>query len=333
MDFWAVPEMWDRLLDWFQVSDREEVLKKLHIDMRLVAPGYTGPRMETFADGSFMEPMGTHRRLAHNAYSTYSELASAPMGSFTSPEQVYAYPYAQPDWWDFAGLAGRIGRLHDEYYIKIETGGMYENAWALRGYEQLLLDMYDAPMIVHAIMDYLCTFYCEFVKRAMECAGGLIDMVYTYDDIAAQNALILSRDMIEEFILPYHRRLNGLIKSYGKSIMFHSCGAIFPMIGDLVELPIDVLNPLQPRAQGMDFERIKTLYGDRISFHGGICIQKTLPYGTQEDVRRAVRHAIDTLGKDGGYILTSAHYIQADTPVDNVIAMFDEGWRYRATTV
>jgi uroporphyrinogen decarboxylase len=148
-------------------------------------------------------------------------------------------------------------------------------------------------------------------------------MIYTYDDIAAQNAPLISKDMWREFLRPYHVKLNSVIHGLGKTVMYHSCGAVYDMIPLLAELPIDVLNPIQPSAAGMDFVRIKEKFGNALCFHGGIDIQRLLPFGSAEDVRAAVRRAIETLGKGGGYIMTSAHYIQADTPVENILAMYE----------
>ncbi len=325
MDFWAVPEVWEKLYKHFGTTKEEEVLEQLGVDIHMVWPEYIGPEMPTFEDGSFMEPMGTHRRNVKNEFSTYQEYASAPMGKLETPQEVEDFPFAQVSWWNMEGLSEQIGNRHETHYIKIQTGGLFELAWALRGYEQFFMDLADEPEIVHALMNKICTFYCEFVEKALTCAGDKIDMVYTYDDIAAQNALLMSPGMMEEFIFPYHRRLNKVIKSFGKKVMYHSCGAVFPVIDKLIDLPIDVLNPLQPLAKDMDFKVIKEKFGQRVCFHGGICIQQTLPSGTPEEVRQAVFNAVDILAKDGGYILTSAHYIQADTPLENILALFEAG--------
>jgi uroporphyrinogen decarboxylase len=129
--------------------------------------------------------------------------------------------------------------------------------------------------------------------------------------------------MWRKYILPRHQRLNQVIKSYNLKILYHSCGAIYPLIKPLVEeLRIDVLNPLQPRAAMMDMEKIKTEFGQKIAFHGGIDLQHTMAHGTPEDVHSEVASRIAVLGKNGGYICTTAHYIQADTPLENVIALY-----------
>jgi uroporphyrinogen decarboxylase len=322
LDFWGTPETREKLRLHFGTKDDEDVLKALDIDIRQFQPAYKGV-IETKPDGSYIDEMGVHRKPVKNEFCVYEEYAAYPLAFVESVEDFENYKWPDIDNFDFESLPEQIGDAHKTYYIKLQTGGLFELAWALRGYEQFLIDMVEAPEIVHFIMSRLTDFYCEYVRRAMRYAGAKYDMVYTYDDIAAQNTLLMSKDMWREFIRPYHAKLNGVIHDLGKTVMYHSCGAVYDMIPLLAELPIDVLNPIQPAAAGMDFERIKGNFGSALCFHGGIDIQHLLPRGSVEDVRSAVRRAIWTLGKGGGYIMTSAHYIQADTPVENILAMYE----------
>lgn len=329
VDFWATPEVWDKVKAHLNLQDDEAVLQKLEIDIRAVQPDYAGPQLRKEADGSFFDAMGVHRRIVHNEFCSYDEYASAPLGYVEELTDFDSYQYwPKAENYDFAGIAAKVGDLHKTYYMKLETGGLFEFAWALRGYDQFMMDMILEPEIAHFIMDKITSFWCDYVDAAMQKAGDFYDMVYTYDDVAAQTALLMSKDMWAEFVKPYHQRLNKTIKKYGKTIMYHSCGAVYDLIEDLAALPIDVLNPIQPLAKGMDMQKIKNHFGKTLCFHGGIDIQFTLPRGTTEDVATAVRHAIDTLGQNGGYILTSAHHIQADTPVENILKMYEEAKEY-----
>ena len=228
---------------------------------------------------------------------------------------------------DWEHFSEKIGNLHEKRVIKLHAGGLYENAWGMRGQEQFLMDMVLNPEMAHYIMGKISDYWYEYIRRALEAAGDKIDIVYTYDDIATQATLIMSPQMLEEFVYPYHRKINALIKSFGKKILYHSCGSVISQIDNIRKFPIDILNPLQPMAAGMDFETIKNTWGDTLCFHGGICVQQTLPFGTPVQVRSAVKHAISVLGRDGGYIMTSAHYIQNDTPVENILAMYDTALR------
>jgi uroporphyrinogen decarboxylase len=262
-----------------------------------------------------------------NAFGTYEEYASHPLAGAESVADVLNWDWAHPDDWDVAGVRLLCERLNAEhrYHLRYEVGGIFEWAWALRGFERFLLDLVEKPTIAGAIMDRFTDIYVENVTRVIEAAGGLLDMVYTYDDIGIQEGLLMSPRMWRRHILPRHQRLNRAIRSaaHPVRIMYHSCGAIFPLIGPLVdEMRIDVLNPLQPRAAGMAPGRIKDEFGDRLAFHGGVDIQHTLPHGTPQDVETEVRNLCQLLGRGGGYICTSAHYLQADTPLANIVALY-----------
>jgi uroporphyrinogen decarboxylase len=329
LDFWAVPEIWKKFEQNMHTSDKEAILQRLGVDVREVAPDYIGPAMPVFADGSFLEPKGTHRKIVHNQFGSYEEYASFPLGNAQSEADLDGFNWPQAEWWDIEHLTDKIGNLHERYYIKIETGGLFELAWALRGYERFMMDMITSPDIVHGIMSRITNFYCAFIDRVLQVCEEKIDMVYTYDDIAGQMNLLVSPSMWEKYIKPYHVQLNRAIKNHGKTIMYHSCGAVLPMIERLIQLPVDVLNPLQPLAKGMDIEVIKERFGSEISFHGAIDIQHLLPHGTREELLAETERRIRILGANGGYILASAHYIQADTPLEQIFALYDFARTYR----
>ncbi len=328
VDFWAVDEVIERLLRHTGLDTEEELLEALEVDLQFISPAEVNQNPRILEDGSYFDAMGVHRKKVKNEFCTYEEYASSPLGYVQTPEDFDSYGYwPNPDAFDWENYAALIGKRHNKRYIKLYLGGIFEYAWALRGYEQFMMDMICNPEIAHYIMDKLCNFWCAYFENAMKSARDEIDLVYTYDDIAAQNALLLSPKMMEEFIFPYHRRLNALVKQFHKPIMFHSCGAVRSVIDRLAGLPIDVLNPLQPLAQGMDFAEIKEQFGAKLAFHGGICIQRLLPGGTPSEVRDTVRRTISVLGKGGGYILASAHYIQNDTPTENILAMYEPALR------
>lgn len=326
VDFWAVPEVWAKLKAHFGVGTDEEVLQRLGSDCRMVAPPYVGPPPPTFPDGSYLNVWRTHRRLVKNRYSAYEEYAGYPLASARSARDVLDFEWPMPEWWDVDALPAiaRTYRKPVEYHTRYEVGGIFELAWGLRGYEQFMMDLATNPEIAWAIMEKITDIYIANVRRVLTAAPGLIDMVYTYDDVAGQDGLLISPAMWREYIRPHHVRLNAAIKEFGVKIMYHSCGAVLPLVEDLIETGIDVLNPLQPRAAGMDMSHLKNVFGRRISFHGAIDIQETLPRGTTDDVRAEVRDRIRVLADGGGYILASAHYLQGDTPVESILAMYDE---------
>jgi uroporphyrinogen decarboxylase len=262
-----------------------------------------------------------------NPFSTYREYAGHPLAGAETVDDVLSWGWASPDDWDVSGVRAQCEQFnHDvRHHLRYEVGGIFEWSWALRGFERFLLDLAEKPEVACAIMDRFTDIYIENTARVIEAAGSLLDMVYTYDDVGIQGGLLMSPRMWRKYILPRHQRLNAAIRAarYPTKIMYHSCGAVYPFIGPFVdEMGIDVLNPLQPRAKGMDMVQIKAEFGDRLSFHGAIDIQHTLPHGTPEEVQAEVGERCQILGRGGGYICTSAHYIQADTPLDNILALY-----------
>jgi uroporphyrinogen decarboxylase len=192
------------------------------------------------------------------------------------------------------------------------------------------MDMAVEPRIPQYLMDRLTDLYVENTRRVLDLAGDRLDMLYFYDDVATQKSLMMSKEMWHAFIRPCHARLVEVARAYGKPVMYHSDGAVYPLIPDLIDLGIAVLNPIQADAKGMAPERLKQEFGERLTFHGGIDIVQTLPRGSVDDVRAEVRERVRVLGERGGYILCSSHHIQSDTPLENVLAMYGLDLRYRA---
>lgn len=326
-DFWAVPEVWDKLRAALDTQDDEEILRLLGIDCRMVTTRYVGTKARELPDGTFIDAWGTHRRRVSNEFGAYDEHASHPLAAAETVADVLNWDWPSPDDWDVSGVQTLCERLNADvrFHLRYEVGGIFEWSWALRGFERFLLDLVEAPEIAGAIMDRYTDIYIENTVRVIEAAGGLLDMVYTYDDVGIQNGLLMSPRMWRKHILPRHQRLNAAIRAarYPVKILYHSCGAVFPLIGPFVdEMGIDALNPLQPRAAGMDMARIKAEFGGRLSFHGAVDIQHTLPHGTAEEVQAEVQARCEVLGRGGGYICTSAHFLQADTPLENIVALY-----------
>jgi uroporphyrinogen decarboxylase len=143
------------------------------------------------------------------------------------------------------------------------------------------------------------------------------------DDFGSQTGLLISRSMIRDFYFPWMQRAMDLAKHHGIKVFHHDDGAIYPIIGDLVGMGIDVLNPIQWRCKGMDRDKIGSTYGRQVCFHGGVDNQETLPWGTAEDVRLEVAYNLRTLAPSGtGYIIAPCHNIQAITPLENILAMY-----------
>ena len=326
-DFWAVPEQWLNLKQYLEVDTDEELLQLLGIDCRQVVPPYIGPAPIHLEGAIFIEPWGSHRRRQATTFGTYNEYAIYPLVNAQKISEIEDYAYwPRPEYWDTTQLKQQIERINSqtEYHIRYEVGGIFESAWGLYGLESFLVDMAMGEMeIPNAIMACYTDLFIANVERVLQAGEGQVDMVYLFDDLGTQRGPLMSVNMWRKYILPWQLKLVAAIRPFGVRIMYHSCGAIYPFIHDLVrEMKIDVLNPLQPRAAGMDFVQIKNEYGQQLTFHGGIDIQETLPYGSPERVQKEVIETCRILGRNSGYICAPAHNIQADTPADNIIAMY-----------
>jgi len=156
----------------------------------------------------------------------------------------------------------------------------------------------------------------------LEMASDKIDIVYFYDDVASQRGLLISPEMYEKYVQPHHQRIIDIAGKYNKPVMMHCCGSAYRMIDRFIDMGLSILNPIQPNAKDMEPERLAAEFGGRIVFHGGIGIQEFLPTASPSEVREKVQYLSELLGAEGGYIMASAHHIQSDTPLENVLAMY-----------
>lgn len=198
----------------------------------------------------------------------------------------------------------------------------------MRGEEQAFIDLIENPEIVHYCLDKLFDLAYENTRRIYETIPGKVLITYVAEDLGSQTGLMYSPAQIREFLLPRMKRMMDLARQNGAFVFHHSDGAIRPILPDLVEAGIHVLNPVQWRCPGMDREGLKRDFGDKLIFHGAMDNQYTLPFGTVEEVRQEVLDNYRILGQGGGYILAPCHNIQSITPPENIVAMYETGYEY-----
>ena len=294
-------------------------------DLRWTGPKYTGPadRNVDHGDGSYTDIWGVTRAPVSYGSGSYHEICHYPLAGVERAGDLDKHVFPSPDWFDFSTFAEICDRAHAEagQALVLGCGNLFESAWYMRGFETMLADLLAEPEIAHAIMGRVTDFFAEFSRRALEAANGRIDIAFTADDIGGQEGLLMSLPLWGEMIKPYHVRLNKMLHGFGVKIMYHSDGAVMDALEGLVDMGIDVLEALQFDAKWMDPAEMKRRVGDRISFHGGVSVQSTLPFGTPEDVEREVRERLAVLGANGGYILAPSHAIQAGTPPENIVAL------------
>ncbi|HNW59617.1 MAG TPA: uroporphyrinogen decarboxylase family protein [bacterium] len=346
-DFAAVPEIWSRLGDHFNTRDRNTILDRLDIDCRVVSydsfcrppeiehdqvdmeasqerSSVGGMWRRVEADGSNRDIWGAHRQRVANAFGELDQFVSYPLEAAASLDDLKAYNWPTPAWWDFSQLRAAIAALNRTamHSIRYRVGSVFETAWSLYSFERFLLDLAMAPAMPLYVMERIAEVHLHNLERVLETAGDGIDIVYFYDDLASQNSLLMRPEMYDRFIRPFHQRIIDLAGRHGKPVMIHCCGAVFPLIPRFIDMGIRILNPVQPTARDMAPENLAREFGGRMVFHGGIDIQGFLPTATPEAVRSKVAETCRILGPEGGYILSGSHHIQADTPIDNVLAMY-----------
>jgi uroporphyrinogen decarboxylase len=297
----------------------EEYLHPL-IDIKGIGPAYIGPTLAKGEDlwGVVREPMSY-------GSGEYSEISHYPLADAQTVDDLDRHRWPSPDWFDYSVLPERVAAAQSEgeYCLMASNGNIFESSWYMRGFERMFMDLALNPELARAIMERVGSFYVEFFRRVLSAARGQIDLVFTADDIGGQEGLLMSLPMWEEHIKPYHVRLNQAIHEFGAKVIYHTDGSVMQAVPGLIDMGIDVLQALQFDARGMDPVALKDLYGDRLCFEGGISVQRTLPFGTPEEVAAEVRERVAVLGRGGGYILGPSHAIQAGTPPQNIVAMFD----------
>lgn len=326
-DFAAAPEVWARLAGHFGTPDRGEILRRLGVDCRIVSyDSFVDVKAFRAAepDGSKRDIWGAHRRTVTNAFGTLDELVSYPLAAARSLDDLRVYRWPEPDWWDFRGLRAVISGLNEtaRYSIRYRVGSVFETAWSLYGLERFLLDLASAPEMPAYILRRIAEVHIENLRRVLETAGDLIDIVYFYDDLASQQGLLLSPASYARHIEGFHSGMVECARQFGKPAMLHSCGSVFRLITRFLDMGLAILNPVQPGAKNMAPERLAGEFGGRIVFHGGVDVQHLLPRATPDEVRAEVRRISEILGHNGGYIRAGSHHLQADTPLENVLAMY-----------
>jgi uroporphyrinogen decarboxylase len=274
-------------------------------------------------------------------------VAAAPAGSYYLDTTFHALEKASSPADIEAGLAHLHGfdwpSFCDEDYddLRAKAKHLYEttdraivgNLWVhvfaagqiLRGFENFMMDLLADKPLAHALMGRLVDCYEDRVRRYVEAVGEYCTIIQVNDDLGTQNGLQLSLGTYREMVKPYHQRLWKLIKELsGKPLLLHSCGSIYDVIPDLIDMGVDAINPVQVAAANMDSAKLKSEFGRDLTFWGGGCdTQRVLERGTPAEVREEVLRRCDDLSSDGGFVFCQVHNIQPNVPVANIMAMYE----------
>ena len=316
----------------------EAVLERFHVDIRYVfahgPDSFTGGIEQNMRGGRLWHDLKDEFGVVWSMpddQQLYMDISHHPLARATIAD-LAGYPFPKGD--DptrFTGLRDEAQRLRDEtpYAISTGIGGVvYEICWYMRGLERWFMDTIENPAFCEALLDKTLAFWMGYYTLFLSEVGDLVDVVMIGDDIAGQSGPLFSPDFYRSVVKPRQKRLVQHIRSLTDTkIWYHTCGAAVPLIPDLIDNGIDILNPVQISAANMDPARLKEAFGRQLTFWGGgVDTQHVLSFAAPDEVRRDVRKNVEVLKPGGGYVFNSVHNIQAGVPPENIVAMFDAAY-------
>ncbi|MGH7972601.1 MAG: uroporphyrinogen decarboxylase family protein [Limisphaerales bacterium] len=267
----------------------------------------------------------------------YFDMRRHPLANISTVQELAQYRFPDPlDPGRYEGMAERAHELLNHRQVAYVLGrnapGIFEISLWMRGFENFYCDMLTNEAFAEALLDIILEIKMKYWARALELVGPNVMIVSEADDLASQDRCLVSPALYRKLIKPRHTRLFAFIKKHARvpvKIFYHSCGAIAPLLPDLIESGIDILNPVQVSAAGMDTRDLKRRFGNDLTFYGGgVDTQQVLPRGTPQQVRDEVKRRIDDLAPGGGFIFNTVHNIQADVPPENIVAMWETVRQY-----
>jgi uroporphyrinogen decarboxylase len=311
----------------------ERILKRLDIDTRSVGTILTPPdsQFQIISDTEYVDEWGVRRVFT----GLYWDIVESPLKG-SSIEDLDKFQWPNPESVDrklieqFAASAKDLYENTD-YIICGEHPlyGIFELGCWMCGFEDFMIKMATDEEYVNKFFEIILDYQKKIIEIYYSAIGPYIHYTSSGDDFATQSSLFVSPVMFHRLIKPYFAERIRYTKEFTKAaFLHHSCGSVFPIIEELIECGVDILNPIQPKAKNMEPWRLKETYGDKIIFHGGIDTQDILPNGTKEIIEAAVKETIEIMEKDGGYLFAAAHNIQEDVPPQNIICMFEAARKY-----
>jgi len=309
------------------------ILEKFDIDTRHVRPASkvneaVGKHLAIDEnDATFVDEWGVTRQIVGD----YANLMGHPLQK-ASLEDLDAFPWPDPaDDYDFKGVREPARKLYEEGEYALvgclgSPGNIFEQAWYLRGLAEFMKDLIKNKDFIHALMRKILDIRKRNVELYLREVGEFIDVIQLADDLAGQDNLLISPRTYQELVKPYQLELCEYVKGLTRAkIYYHSCGAIAPLLDELIGNGVEILNPVQVSAANMDTQVLKQRYGKNLSFWGAIDTFEVLPNGRVEDVEAEVKKRVHDLGAGGGYVMGPVHNICADVPPQNVVAMYEAG--------
>ncbi|HUI70230.1 MAG TPA: uroporphyrinogen decarboxylase family protein [Spirochaetia bacterium] len=319
------PEFWAKAKASLGLDD-EGLRRRFGDDFRRVYARYVGPDLGLSGCATWKSPFGVERTGIG-----YGQPLSHPLSSAKGVRDVDDYPWPDPAWMEVSGVKAEADSWKGEFAI---LGGDWSPFWHdvidLMGMEGLYFAMYDQPEVVERVFQKVTDFYATVSHHIFEAVGPSIDIFFIGNDFGSQTGPLLGVELFERFALPSLKRLIDLGHRFGHKVLLHCCGGFRPLIPTMMRAGLDGVHALQPSCEGMEPAGLKKDFGDRLVLNGAIDSHHVLIKGTPELVRERTRRTLDILSPGGGYVAGASHdYILEETPLENVLAMFDTVQEYR----
>jgi uroporphyrinogen decarboxylase len=319
-DYQATEEVTARLCRDLGCADNEELYRRLHVDARrMIEAVWNRPEGRPAP----ADMWGIVYRSVSYGSGAYLEPEILPLANADSVAQIDAYRWPSCDEFDYAAVT-RASDADDGY--RPRHSGCYEPFLLygyLRGLQTAMEDLALRPEIADAVLGHIFDFFYEHHRRIFAAGRGRIDLTWVAEDLGSQTGPLVSLAMYRRFLLPNQIKMAELARSYGVHVMYHTDGAARAFLPDLIDrVGIEILNPIQWRCPGMEREKLVADFGKRIIFHGSIDNQRTLPFGTVDDVIREVRESVQ-IYRNARWICGPCHNLQPVSPTENIVAMYE----------
>lgn len=328
LQIYTTPEIDARLKEHF---GGRSVLDALQIDFRGVNPAYRGRAKEPH-DGIGYDMWGTgYRQVEHGEAGAYSEAVELPLAALKTMDDVQAYPWPDPEAFDYSQIPEQCERIR-EYAVCIGGAGtpdILNGVSRGRGMEQVVMDIALRDEVGLAIIDKRVEIQYMNLRRGLEAADGRVDIVCLGEDCGNQNGRMFSPKDFDAIFRPRLQKFIDVAHEFDAKAMLHSCGDTHEIMPTFIDMGLDILDAMQPEPPGMDPETIRAICKGKMAFCGLISTQHTLPHCTIDECRAEARHRLDVIAKGGGYIFSPAHCIQPDTPIENILAIYEEALRQK----
>ena len=314
-----------------RVHMSEEMSRFFDVDVRRVGESYPSILPPEVTSPTQADEFGVE--WIQTPTGSYMPNHAAPPLADASIADLRAYPWPDPEDWQPAEVfaeKARNYRQETDCAVCIDLPDcVVQYTQYLRGFEQWLMDLvFDKPFAA-TLMGAFIDIYVAMVEHVMAAVGDNADLVIIPDDIGGQNALLISPDTYRELIKPLHARVFAAVKARSPAkVLFHTCGSVFAVLGDFIDIGVDGVNPVQVSAANMDTRRLAREFGDKLCFWGAIDTQFVLPSASREEVHVEVRRRIEDLAENGGYVIAPVHIIQPEVPPENILALAEAAHRY-----